>query len=430
MFHICCGSADAEVTDMARADMAKILKTAARPGLSNIFGSMEVQPCWIDTGDMPSVMSSLLGHFLIYLQIFEDSRLQSATHLAAGASATAAPQGLQAEDWRVGVQCRETPNKCFRYGIIRGYDNGIYEIRYDDGKVHESVDPGSCVMDWVQPDAHKLATAARKGELVSCLHMDAIGRAACLDVICSICIHHVLNYRCVSYRGWTSRGNVQGRAMQRADLLRSESGHQVGMKQQKQHMCMNISFAATPPCTVPKCPVPMRVRLFGAGISAERAIFSLHDMATRLDTFLVGAHYVPLFSHLKAPGPSSICAQLEQLASAEELVTDGLHSAEQLAASLQPINTAVATHEGMLHDCPCLNPFFFHGFCHGDVDFVRNVTITFCLMAAILRVLTGTIRDRAKEIKKVRKKEVKAAKRAADAKRTGGRAGINVGSLS
>ncbi len=45
----------------------------------------------------------------------------------------------------------------------------------------------------------------------------------------------------------------------------------------------------------------MRVRLFGAGISAERAIFSLHDMATRLDTFLVGAHYVPLFSHLRAP---------------------------------------------------------------------------------------------------------------------------------
>jgi hypothetical protein len=51
-------------------------------------------------------------------------------------------------------------------------------------------------------------------------------------------------------------------------------------------------------------------------------------------------------------------------------------------------------------------------------------------MAAISRVLTGNIRDRAKEIKKVRKKEVKAAKKAADAKRTGGRAGIDVGSLS
>ena len=58
------------------------------------------------------------------------------------------------------------------------------------------------------------------------------------------------------------------------------------------------------------------------------------------------------------------------------------------------------------------------------------MTITFCLMAAISRVLTGNIRDRAKEIKKVRKKEVKAAKKAADAKRTGGRAGIDVGSLS
>ena len=46
-----CGCADAVKTDMARADIWSILSAAAKPGLGSIFGSMEVQPCWIDTGD-------------------------------------------------------------------------------------------------------------------------------------------------------------------------------------------------------------------------------------------------------------------------------------------------------------------------------------------------------------------------------------------
>lgn len=51
----------------------------------------------------------------------------------------------------------------FRYGIIQAHVDGSYEIRYDDGKGHDHVDPALCEVDWVQPDATLLAAAARKG---------------------------------------------------------------------------------------------------------------------------------------------------------------------------------------------------------------------------------------------------------------------------
>ena len=80
----------------------------------------------------------------------------------------------------------------------------------------------------------------------------------------------------------------------------------------------------------------------------ERAVFSLRDLASPLDTLLISAHYAPLFSHLKAVDRSSVCAQLAQLASAEGLVTDGMGSVKQLAASLQPAATTGAGRKGAL----------------------------------------------------------------------------------
>ncbi|CAL8466850.1 g6386 [Coccomyxa elongata] len=120
---------DGEATDMARADTGEMFWAATRPGVSKIFGSMDLQPCWVDTG----------------------------------ASTTAVPQGEGAEYWRAGVKDRQAPHGRFRYGIIQAHVDGTYEIRYDDGKGHDDVDPARCEVDWVQPDAHKLATAARKG---------------------------------------------------------------------------------------------------------------------------------------------------------------------------------------------------------------------------------------------------------------------------
>lgn len=80
------------------------------------------------------------------------------------------PQGEAAEDWRAGVKDREARDESFRYGIIQAHVDGTYAIRYDDGKGHNNVDPARCEVDWVQPDAHTLATAARKGEHACCLH--------------------------------------------------------------------------------------------------------------------------------------------------------------------------------------------------------------------------------------------------------------------
>ncbi len=36
---------------MARADIGEMFWAATRPGVCKIFGSMDLQPCWVDTGD-------------------------------------------------------------------------------------------------------------------------------------------------------------------------------------------------------------------------------------------------------------------------------------------------------------------------------------------------------------------------------------------
>ncbi len=65
---------------------------------------------------------------------------------------------------------RQARDGRYRYGIIQAHIDGTYAVRYDDGKGHDNVDPARCEIDWVQPDAHTLATAARRGEHAYCLN--------------------------------------------------------------------------------------------------------------------------------------------------------------------------------------------------------------------------------------------------------------------
>jgi len=89
---------------------------------------------------------------------------------------------MAAEDWRVGVQSKYGQDRRFRYGIISAYDDStrLYQVRYDDGKGHEDIDPAQCRLDWVQPDAHRLALAARKGMLLAVFQQ----KQGCYHLLC------------------------------------------------------------------------------------------------------------------------------------------------------------------------------------------------------------------------------------------------------
>lgn len=94
--------------------------------------------------------------------------------------------------------------------------------------------------------------------------------------------------------------------------------------------------------------VCLLLRRLGTAASLERAVFSLHELAHRLDGSLVSAQYVPLFSLLRAPTLPTIQTKLAELATAEGDAAGGMDAAQHLAASLQPHNSIKACLTGML----------------------------------------------------------------------------------
>lgn len=88
-------------------------------------------------------------------------------------------------------------------------------------------------------------------------------------------------------------------------------------------------------------------RRFSPCTSANRALFSLHDLASHLDADVISTHYVPLLSLIASGGLSGICTKLKKLATSEmELLETGLGSIEQLAVSLQSINGTAPDQKG------------------------------------------------------------------------------------
>ncbi len=89
---------------MARASTEEMFLAATRPGMRKIFGSMDLQPCWVDTGDPHADIKMRSGKVHTSpscTSTFDIEKLRSVLH---GVQGPQPLQYLREKQQRTGVQ--------------------------------------------------------------------------------------------------------------------------------------------------------------------------------------------------------------------------------------------------------------------------------------------------------------------------------------